>query len=294
MADIGALASAASSIAQLSNLIIVSPQATLGYQPLNPRNPIGTQSQLAQAKAFVFQYEGEQSITLESDITDHYVEQNFAVADQIALKPALYDTYAYIGELNDVIPDFLQPLKQVADKLTTVVAYTPRLTATALINYNRALFLYQNGTKLLNNLADAPANLANAISGGGQAVVGENGQLTTGTAQNKQQSAFQTWYSYWQNRVLFNVQTPWAVFQNCAIRRLRAVQGAENPVVTDFEVSFKVIRTAQSLQRGTGNGDASLQGRLNQMGSLAKNNGTSAGTPGPGLGSSISTQTQVG
>ena len=74
--------------------------------------------------------------------------------------------------------------------------------------------------------------------------IGSSGISSTGSAQNKQQLVFQRFYGYWRSRTLFKVQTPWAVFDNCAIKSLRAIQDAETNTITDFEVSFKVIRVA--------------------------------------------------
>ena len=50
-------------------------------------------------------------------------------------------------------------------------------------------------------------------------------------------------------RERFPVQTPWAVFQNMAILRLTATQDAETNVITDFEVTFKLIRMASTIFR---------------------------------------------
>jgi len=70
--------------------------------------------------------------------------------------------------------------------------------------------------------------------------------INTAAHQNKQQTMFQQFYGYWRNRILFTVQTPWAVFQNMAIMRLTAVQDADTQVITDFEVTFKLIRMAST------------------------------------------------
>lgn len=227
----------------LFGLILVTPQSTKGYQPQNPPNPDGSPSLAPPPPSILFHYEGEQTALLESDITDHFVEDNTAVQDQIALKPEIITTHGFIGELNDVAPLVLKPLQFVADKLTAVTAYEPELTTTAQLAYTNAFFLYQVGASALNSAVSA----WNSISGlAGQSVINEQG-LTLQANQSKQQSAFQQFYGYWRSRTLFTVQTPWAIFQNMAIQRLRAIQDAETNVITDFEVSFKMIRKASTL-----------------------------------------------
>jgi len=97
MANLSVLSSSTTSMTALSNLALVVPQVaglfassanpknTVGYQPQNPQNLLG---QIGGGQpALLFHYEGEQRATIESDITDHYVEDNTAIQDQIALRP---------------------------------------------------------------------------------------------------------------------------------------------------------------------------------------------------------------
>lgn len=238
----------------LSNLVLAipqifgnGPQFTIGYQPgLPPEqqsdNP--TSIQLPLPPAFQFHYEGEQSVALQSDITDHYIEDNTAIQDQIALKPEIISTHGFIGELNDIPPAALKLLQTAASVLSPISAYVPSVSATALIAYNEAFELYQ----VAQNAANAAISAWSSLSGqGGEAII-VNGQLTNDglVTQSKQQIAFQKFFGYWNNRVLFTVQTPWAVFQNCAINNLRAIQDSETSMITDFELSFKVIKTAET------------------------------------------------
>lgn len=272
--NLSALSNIATAATSLSNLILVSPQKTIGYQPQNAE---GVERQ--QPPPILFHYEGEQTVSLESDITDHYVEDNTAIQDQIALKPEIITTHGYIGELNNVPPKALALLKTLANKLTTVSAYTPALSATALIAYNNAFLLYQVGANALNSAVAAWSSITGQD---GENVISSNGlennvfNAATGTIKNnqtKQQVAFQQFYGYWRARTLFTIQTPWAVFQNMAIKSLRAIQDPETRVITDFEVSFKMIRfsnTSQTL------GQSPLaQGRLLAMAAGLTNLGTS-------------------
>jgi hypothetical protein len=241
MGNISALSSITTAATALSNLVLVSPQSTIGYQPQNPTSSSGQTSQ--PPPAILFHYEGEQTVALESDITDHYIEDNTTIQDQWALKPETITTHGFIGELNDVAPGALAAVQAVADKLTVIDAYTPGLSATALLAYNEAFQAYQ----LAQNAANSAVAAWSSLSGtGGESVIGAQG-LILQPNQTKQQVAFQQFYGYWRSRTLFTVQTPWAVFQNMAIKSLRAIQDAETNVITDFEVTFKMIRTAATV-----------------------------------------------
>lgn len=258
--NLSALAPATTAATSLSNLILATPQSNFGYQPQNPPTKDGVVAQ--NPPTLVFHYEGEQTVALESDITDHYIEDNTAIQDQIALRPEVIQTHGFIGELNDVVPDAIKPLKIAADKLTVLVAYTPQLTETALIAYQQAAFAYQVG-----------ANAVNAAVAAWSSITGSSG------VQTKQGAMFQQFYGYWQSRTLFTVQTPWGLFSDCAIKSLRAIQDAETRVITDFEVQFKKMRFAKTTSVAAQTTD--LQGRAAAQGSGLVDLGAS--TPRPSI-----------
>lgn len=273
------ISGATSGISALSNLLLVSPQNTVGYQPQNPPNPDGSKSALPLPPAILFHYEGEQAVALKSDITDHFIEDNTAIQDQIALRPEEITTNGFIGELNDVAPVALQILQTIANRLTVISAYAPSLSATALLAYNEAAFAYS----LASNLKNSAISTWNSINGtGGENVIGSSGFVgPKQSSQNRQQIAFQQFYGYWRNRTLFTVQTPWAVFQNMAIQSLRAIQGEETTQITDFEVTFKMMRFASTQVANAG----AFAGRNAAQAGGITDNGTSTPplvpTPGP-------------
>lgn len=264
MSDISALAQGVAGINALSGLVLITPQVNNSYQP---QNPFGTSSEQQPPPAFLFHYEGENSVTLESDITDHYIEDNTPIQDQIALKPEGINTHGFIGELNNVPPSIATPAKNILDKLTSIGAYTPALTTTALNAFNTATQLYSTAENASNAAVSAVASLTKNSSTG----------ASSGT-QTKQQVAFSTFYGYWQNKILFTVQTPWAQFKNCAIKSLRAIQDAETRVISDFEVSFKVMRFATIVTVNNGI-TSDFQGRAAAQGADLVNLGSS--TPPP-------------
>jgi hypothetical protein len=287
MASLSSLSTNTTSITALSNVALVipnivglfasgaSPQNTVGYQPQNNPN---TSSLLgitpATQPALLFHYEGEQTVVLESDITDHYVEDNTAIQDQIALKPEVVTTHGFIGELNDVPPAALAPLLAAANVLTPLGAYAPGLSVTALEAYNTAFQLYQTA----NNAVGAAVSAISSLSGTSGTTVINGTSFTPLPHQNKQQTMFQSFYGYWLKRTLFTIQTPWAIFQNMAIQSLRAIQDADSPVITDFEVKFKLIRMAS-----TAVSTSILNGRLSSQAASAVQNGTQTPTQTTGV-----------
>lgn len=295
-----AAATAAASLANLALVVPLSsqPAATRGYQP----NPGATSSSssdfgfdflsdLALPPALLFHYEGENVGLFESDITDHFVEDNTTIVDQIGLRPEIVTVSGYIGELTDILPLPLQILQTIANNLLLLDPYTPGLGPTAQEKLNQAVVLYESARSIANSSIAAWSSLSTALSEAitgnvGQEVVGGSGVFTVGdeAVQNQQQIMFQQFYGYWIQRNLFNIQTPWAIFTNMAIKQLRAIQDADTRMITNFEITFKKIRTA-STKIDTVSGIS--QGRTAMQGAPATANGTTSGVPGASLGSNI-------
>lgn len=254
----------------LSNLLLVSPQLTVGYQPQNPPNPDGSKSAAALPDALLFHYEGEQTSSLHSDITDHFIEDNTAIQDQIALRPEEITTQGFIGELNDVAPVGLQTAQAIANRLNMISAYTPNLSATALLAYQEAFSAYQTAINIRNN---AVATWSSINKTGGTNVIGSSGFIGQNQKnQTQQQIAYQQFYGYWRIKALFTVQTPWAIFQNMAIKDLRAIQDADNNEISTFEVTFKMMRFASTIVNNTG----AFSGRASAQAGGVTDNGTSS------------------
>lgn len=257
----------------IAGLLLASPQTTVGYRP-----------QLASLPpALLFNYEGEQTASIESDITDHFVEDNTAIQDQIALRPETITTQGFIGELNNVAPFGLQTAQKLADSLVSIGAYTPGLSITAILAYNEAFYAYQIANSAVTTAVSTWATVSGV--GQGEAVIGANGVqsgVLLNLTQTKQQVFFQQFYGYWRSRTLFLVQTPWAVFENMAIKSLRAIQDAETRMITDFEVTFKMIRYASTQTVATAPVFQNAQGQLFYQAQPKVNLGTQTVSPAPG------------
>jgi hypothetical protein len=277
--NLTALSNITTSASGLANLVLATPQSTQGYQPQNPPLFGGALNNFLQLNPppFVFHYEGENTVSLESDITDHFIEDNSAIQDQIAVRPEIITVHGYIGELNNVPPQTKNALQSVADKLQSISAYTPALTTAANVTFAAATTGGQIATSALNAGVAAWTSLSGA---GGESVI-DGTSVFPAANQNKQQTAFQTFYGYWRNRVLFTIQTPWAVFQNCAIFKMRSIQGEETRMITDFEVTFKLIRMATTQNSKT------QSGRLSDQIASLVSNGVQSVASGLGLGSAL-------
>lgn len=242
--DLNALSNATTMATALANLMLVTPNKNTGYQPTSINGQwVGD--------AILFNYEGEQSASMESDITDHFIENNSSINDHISLKPETITTQGFIGELSDITPGVIGELKRLAqEKLIIMSAYTPAISTAALLAINQAQLIYDVGNNVVSSVnALSSINQSTTIlesSTEAQSFINSNGLTQTNANQTKQQVAFQAFYGYWRDRTLFTVQTPWAIFENMAIKTMRASQDAETRMITDFEITFKMMRFAST------------------------------------------------
>ena len=273
-----ALGQASTSVTGVAGILMAVPQLAGAYgSKSNPANTIGyqpasTNGVAISPPAIIFNYEGENRVSLESDITDHPVEGNTFIQDQIALKPVIIQTHGFVGELTTALPQGspLAALQIAANKLTIVPGVAPTFTISAIEAYNSAFQAYQAAQIGANAAVSSFSSVAGALGGtqGGEAVYNgtaiqnanafANGLGTAPlvSSQGHQQLIFQQFLGYWKQRTLFTVQTPWAVFTSMAILYCRPVQTDESNMVTDFEVSFKQITfatTGPTTQAGSSN-----------------------------------------
>lgn len=263
----------------LNNLILVTPQQTIGYQPQN--YPTFKNDKSALSPALLFNYEGEQSVMLTSDVTDHYIENNSSIQDMVALKPEMYTVQGFVGELNDIAPAAITLIKTANEKLTAIGAYSPSISLTAELAYAKAFQAYQIASSVVNSAVGTWASINGGGGSGDQGVINggglQNGDKKT---QTQQQIYFQQFYGYWKSRTLFTIQTPWAVFQDMIIMGLKAVQDAETKMISDFEITFKLMRFASTILVATNQLNSNnFEGRGEASASAETDLGTSTLTP---------------
>lgn len=250
--DLSSLGAATNAAQTLGNVVLATPVPDNQYTPLPMTASPETSASTNDLKPMLFHIEGQNEVRRRADITDHYIEDNTAIQDHVALQPARIRVSGFIAELNNVPSQLLAQLQTVATKLQVLTAYAPGLSVAAQIAYNEAF------------RANAAANLVATA-----AVSKWNWQTTQ--AQNKQQAAFLKWEGYYAERRLFKVQTPWRIYPLCAIEDLVAIQDDSTNMVTNFEVIFKEIRYAKTRSVSF---SQTGQGRFNEQLGPAIDSGT--------------------
>ena len=179
---------------------------------------------------FVFDYEGETTVNLQAEITDHYSEQNTFTNDHAALKPARIVLRGYVAELaltpaNGV----LGALATLQAKLTTLPAilgkYTPAIIPKIAILTSKA-------TNVVNTI-DTDISRAQNLVG---LFVGSQ------VAPTKQEKAYQQLYSLWSTNQVFTLATPFTYFQSVMIESITMTQDETTKEWSEISVTVKEVR----------------------------------------------------
>jgi len=244
------------SVTSFSSLILVTPQTNGSYLAQDSSVIPGLATPTSSNDPYVFNYEGENAFSFESDITDSYIESNSAIQDHIALKPETFKVQGFVGELNDILPiGPANTIKQLQSKLVVLSAYAPSVSVAALEIINEAILAEEVAVKLA---ASALQTLSTAIGGG---------------LKTQQSYYFNQFYLAWQNRTLFTIQTPWTILSDMAIQSVQAIQDESTRMVTDFEITFKAMRFVNPTS-STGVNPEDMSGRAATSATVPASTGT--------------------
>lgn len=202
---------------------------------------------------FVFDIAEECEVSLESEITDHYVEDGTAVQDHIALAPERVTLRGYVGEIVYDTGDDKGFVREAAEKLTTVASYLPVVSNYANKIYNDIAKINLDGDSVVTSIE----KLFNV---GGDVY---KAYRDINIPQDKQGEAFIYFEALRNSRKLLTVQTPYRYYTDMAIETVKIIQDAQSRDGSDIEVTLKKIRFAQV----TTSTQFSLASRLEQMAS---------------------------
>jgi len=190
-----------------------------------------------ESQVYLFDTRGEEEVSLESDITDNWVEDNKTMQDHIGLKPMTITLTGYVGELTNKLPEvFPEELSKVPDQLSGISAFMPKLTTQTQYILNRTQEVYGIYEKA-NRTVKTGYNRIEALKDG----------VEVPKEVPNQQKVFAQFYDLWQQRGTYTVYTPFGVYNNMAIQALRARQEEDSSYISEFSVTFKQIRIAGQM-----------------------------------------------
>jgi len=195
---------------------------------------------------YLFNIVTDDAVDLESEITDHFIENNTAIQDHIALKPEVISVRGLVAELSGVQPT-PGDISRQPYALPDIPGYFPDFTDGAV-------------QTMLQTEIEPERQLA-AISDSQSLYGYYESRTPLQPNQTKQSYIFGYFYQLWKGRQLFSVETPWGIWNNMAIMSLNATQGEDTRTVSDIRIQFKRISKVETVTITPGNlaGRATLQ-----------------------------------
>lgn len=187
---------------------------------------------------YLFNIITDDAVDLESEISDHWLEDNSPVQDHIALKPETVSVRGLVAELASAQPAQAR-VSQSPDPLPLIPGFLPTSTPGAI------------QTAVQNALA--PMMQKAAISDSQSLSEFYRSRAPQQPNQTRQSYVFGYFYQLWKGRQIFSVETPWGIWNDMAILSLNGTQGEETKSVSEFRIQFKRISKVQSAIITTGN-----------------------------------------
>ena len=184
------------------------------------------------SEVYIFDTRGDEEITLESDITDNYVEDNTSVQDHIGLKPEIITLSGYVGELTNKPAEELKDIRVATPIIEGFNPFAPQITTSAQYILNRTEEIFNVYKKMDRTIPRLEQMLK---------------KVPVPPQVTNQQKVFGRFEELWRLRSTVTVYTPFIVMQNMAIQSVHARQEEGSAYISDFTVTFKKIRKVSTI-----------------------------------------------
>lgn len=174
----------------------------------------------------------QNNLSLKSDITNHYTEENYWINDHWAISAPQYTLTGLIGEVIYTVPEGW------AEKIETLYSATGlgllSVLSPKLGSYTSSIL---NITRKVESVVQKYTNYAyNAVK--------QVGNFLTKNSYGKtnQRKVLDELESLMNNRTLCTVYTPYGTYKNLAIIAINVRQGQETKFISDIEITFQKWR----------------------------------------------------
>lgn len=179
---------------------------------------------------FVFSNAGSTEVNMTAEITDHFVENNSAIQDHIALKPERITLRGYVREIVYSSPSNSQSvLKNPAKKITTINSFIPIFTKGVKQSYNSFTAPKSGVGDYVASYSDGGINLYKTFK-----------QINP--PRTEQAKAFNYFRALFYGKQILSLETPWSFYTDMAIESVTAEQDDESKYITNFSVTLKKIQ----------------------------------------------------
>lgn len=186
----------------------------------------------------------EDSLNLQSQITDNYIENNTAVQDHIALSPVVITLRGYVGEVEFKPPTVFT--NYLTDKINSYTSNTLGITVSDKLGALSALLppvdnvnqMARNAVQYVESSFNRYKRIYNQLMS-----LSKKGQKQV--TESVQQYVAKNLKEMWENRTLVEVVTPYGLYKNMAIQSITLTQG-NTTTQSELSVSLKQINFAET------------------------------------------------
>jgi hypothetical protein len=179
---------------------------------------------------WVFDVKKTESVELDADITDHYMEDNTYLNDHIVRKPIIITLSGYIGELVATKPFFVNEiLKFMAQSLVSISEFTGDYTDQVTQNILDIINQVQSYITTVNQAIEKTKNIIKQFK-------------SPGIVETAQEEAYNDLYNFFLSTDLLTVQTPFSYFENMKIIKISMSQGEDSVDYSDISITLKQMR----------------------------------------------------
>ena len=172
------------------------------------------------------------SLTLKSEITNHYTEDNYWINDHWAINPPQYVVSGLIGELIYTVPTGWS--KKVESLYGTSGLGLLSVISPTLGSYTSGIL---NVVRKVQSVVNKYTKIAK------QGLNQIKGWLKKGVIKKtNQRRVLDELENLMNNRILVNVQTPYGTYTNLAIVAINITQPQDSKYTSDLEITFQKWR----------------------------------------------------
>ena len=185
-----------------------------------------------------FGISGGNTITANSEVTTHYVENNSAYQDHWAIAPIQYTLTGYVGEvifrpatdwanwIEDNVTDYLAPLSMISPTVSSYVGTAINVTKQIEENYKRYSKYAENLMRTIGNWQGVSIN-----------------------SKTNQNNLFENLLTLRDNRMLVDVYTPYKTLKNMAMTSIIMRQADNSKYRSSIEITLQEYREVGTITR---------------------------------------------
>lgn len=187
---------------------------------------------------FLFDIPREENIELNSDVTDHFTEDNSFINDHVVNRPIEVTLTGFHGELLFERPSGIAgAAQQLQNRLETVEAYLGERTPGFIQQTQDVVNQTQNAITTINQTIDRVQNVVGLFEG------------AVSLEETRQGQAYAQLNTLRENKIPVTLQTPWTYFDNMIITNISFIQPENSADISEISVTLKEFRVAEVRTR---------------------------------------------